>query len=50
MLLAASGLGGFLLAALTDLPTGAVIVLLSSLFVAMAAVIAGWRGNRPAEA
>jgi manganese/iron transport system permease protein len=36
---AASGLGGFLLSAVTDLPSGAVIVLVSSLFVAVAAVI-----------
>ena len=35
---AASGLGGFLLAAATDLPSGAVIVLVSSAFVLAAAV------------
>jgi len=35
---AASGLGGFLLSAVTDLPSGAVIVLLSSAFVAAAAL------------
>jgi manganese/iron transport system permease protein len=33
-----SGLGGFLLSAATDLPTGAMIVILSSLLVAGAAV------------
>ena len=37
---AISGFGGFLLSAWTDLPSGAVIVLLSSLLVALAA---GWR-------
>jgi len=37
---AASGLGGFLISALTDLPSGAVIVLLSSL-VAVAAMAVG---------
>ena len=36
---AASGLGGFLLSAVTDLPSGAVIVLLSSLLVGLAAVV-----------
>jgi len=35
---AASGLGGFLISAVTDLPSGAVIVILSSLFVALAAM------------
>ncbi len=34
---AVSGLGGFLLAAVTDLPGGVVIVLLSALLVALAA-------------
>lgn len=34
---AASGLGGFLISAVTDLPSGAVIVLVSSAFVAVAA-------------
>ncbi len=34
-----SGLGGFLISAITDLPSGAVIVLLSSLLVAAAAVL-----------
>jgi len=32
-----SGIGGFVIAALTDLPTGAVIVILSSLIVAISA-------------
>ncbi len=36
---AASGLGGFLLAAALDLPTGAVIVLLSAVFVLLAALV-----------
>jgi len=40
---AASGLGGFLIAAATDLPTGAMIVILSSALVAAAAVIARLR-------
>lgn len=35
---AASGLGGFLISAFTDLPSGAVIVLVSSAFVAVAAL------------
>ncbi len=35
-----SGLGGFLLAAATDLPTGAMIVILSSVLVALAAGLA----------
>jgi len=35
---AASGLGGFLLSAVTDLPSGAVIVLVSSAFVLLAAI------------
>ena len=34
---AASGLGGFLISAVTDLPTGAMIVILSSLLVALSA-------------
>ncbi|NLX21191.1 MAG: metal ABC transporter permease [Phycisphaerae bacterium] len=42
---AASGLGGFLIAAVTDLPSGAVIVLLSAFFVAIAATIARWRSQ-----
>ena len=36
---AASGLGGFLLSAVTDLPSGAVIVLVSSAFVLLAAIL-----------
>jgi len=40
---AVSGLGGFLLSAVTDLPSGAVIVLVSSLLVAVAAAWACWR-------
>lgn len=36
---AASGLGGFLIAAATDLPSGALIVLVSSALVAMAALL-----------
>ncbi len=36
---AVSGLGGFLLSAVTDLPSGAVIVLLSALLVAVSAVL-----------
>jgi ABC-type Mn2+/Zn2+ transport system permease subunit len=36
---AVSGLGGFLIAAATDLPSGAVIVLVSSALVGMAAVL-----------
>lgn len=43
---AASGLGGFLLAAATDLPTGAVIVLVSSALVGVAGLI---RRNRERE-
>ena len=35
---AATGLGGFLISAATDLPSGAVIVLLSSLLLALAAI------------
>ena len=38
-----SGLGGFLLAAATDLPTGAMIVLLSSLLVGVAWAIRAFR-------
>jgi manganese/iron transport system permease protein len=37
---AVSGLGGFLIAALLDLPTGAMIVILSSVLVGIAAVVA----------
>lgn len=36
---AASGLGGFLIAAATDLPSGAMVVLLSSALVAVAALV-----------
>jgi len=43
---AASGLGGFLLSAVTDLPSGAVIVLLSSFVVALAAAMR-WLVLRP---
>lgn len=39
---AASGVGGFLLSHATDLPTGAMIVILSSLVVAVAAVLRRW--------
>jgi len=41
---AASGLGGFLIAAATDLPSGAVIVLVSSALLGVAALI-GRRGR-----
>jgi ABC-type Mn2+/Zn2+ transport system permease subunit len=37
---ALSGIGGLLLSAVLDLPTGAMIVILSSLLVALAALIA----------
>ena len=40
---AVSGLGGFLIAAATDLPSGAVIVLVSSALVGVAAVLARFR-------
>ncbi len=43
---AASGLGGFLIAAVTDLPTGAVIVITSSLLLIAAAVASQLR-SRP---
>ncbi len=43
---AVSGLGGFLIAAAADLPTGAMIVILSSTLVAMSAVIAHHRKAR----
>jgi manganese/iron transport system permease protein len=43
---AVSGLGGFLIAAATDLPSGAVIVLVSSALVLIAAGFAAWR-RRP---
>jgi manganese/iron transport system permease protein len=43
-----SGVGGFLIAALADLPTGAMIVILSSLLVAGAAALArGTEGHQP---
>lgn len=41
---AASGLGGFLISAATDLPSGAVIVLVSSALLATAAIIRRTRG------
>lgn len=45
---AASGLGGFLIAAATDLPSGAVIVLFSSSLVVIAAAFARWaRRGKP---
>jgi manganese/iron transport system permease protein len=44
----ATSLAGFLLASVTDLPTGATIVILSSLLVAAAAAIARLRQHRPA--
>ena len=43
---AASGLGGFLISAATDLPTGAVIVLFSSLLVGVAGLLAHLCGRR----
>ena len=36
---AASGLGGFLIAAVADLPTGAMIVIVSSVLVGIAAIV-----------
>ncbi len=39
---AGCGLGGFLIAAMTDLPTGATTVLLATLLVAIAAAIGRW--------
>jgi manganese/iron transport system permease protein len=39
---AVSGVGGFLISAMTDLPSGAVIVLVSSALVPLAALIARW--------
>jgi manganese/iron transport system permease protein len=42
----ASGLGGFLIAAAADLPTGAMIVILSSLLVAVAAVVSRLNASR----
>ncbi len=43
---AVSGLGGFLLSAATDLPTGAMIVILSSLLVGLAVAWAHFVGGR----
>lgn len=40
-----TSLAGFLLSAVTDLPVGATIVILSSLLVAVAAVVGRWRGS-----
>ncbi len=40
---AVSGVGGFLICKATDLPAGAMIVILSSLLVALAAVLGRWR-------
>lgn len=45
-----SGLGGFLLAAWSNLPSGAVIVLLSSAMVGAAAIFGRWLSRRPAKA
>lgn len=45
---AVSGFGGFVIAALTDLPTGAVIVITSSILLMVAALASGWiRQNTP---
>jgi manganese/iron transport system permease protein len=44
-----SGVGGFLIAALLDLPTGAVIVLVSSALVGVAAAAARLRRRAPAD-
>ncbi|MBN1590560.1 MAG: metal ABC transporter permease [Pirellulales bacterium] len=46
MLGAGSGVGGFLICKATDLPAGAMIVILSSLLVGVAAVVGRWR-RRP---
>ena len=46
---AASGLGGFLIAAATDLPSGAVIVLVSSALLGAASCLARLRESRCAE-
>lgn len=46
---AISGLGGFLIAAVFDLPTGAMIVILSSLLIALAATVSqlqSWTASR----
>jgi manganese/iron transport system permease protein len=45
---AVSGLGGLLISATTDLPTGAMIVILSSLLVVMAVAIRRWTDRRGA--
>ena len=47
---AVSGLGGFLIAAATDLPSGAVIVLVSSALVGLAVVVARWLQPKDAPA
>lgn len=49
---AASGLGGFLISYHTDLPTGAVIVIFSSLLVGVCGLVGHWarRRGRPAQA
>ncbi len=44
-----SGLAGFLVAAWLDLPTGAMIVILSSLLIAAAVALEGWRNWRAAR-
>ena len=44
---AASGLGGFLISAATDLPTGAMIVILSSVLVVLAAALGHYLGRGP---
>ena len=41
-----SGAGGFLISAWTDLPTGAMIVILSSCLVGLALAWERWRGKR----
>ena len=46
---AVSGLGGFLIAAATDLPSGAVIVLVSSALLLVAALLARHRPPHPPE-
>ena len=43
---AASGLGGLLISALTDLPTGAMIVILSSLMVGVSAIVGRYLRSR----
>ena len=44
---ATSGLGGFLIAAATDLPSGAVIVLVSSALLLASAAYGRWRRSWP---